>query len=109
MRGELERLRADLQESGRKNHRPAAAAANGQCGLPAGVPELPAGLRVSAEMRELATTLLSPAGTRVGFVGMGGIGESRCSPGPPPPGGVGGGAGGGRGGARPRPPPPPPP
>jgi hypothetical protein len=75
MRGELERLRADLQESGRRKQRPAAASANGQCGLPAGVPELPVGLRVSAKMRELATALLSPAaGTRVGFVGMGGIG-----------------------------------
>lgn len=80
MRGELERLKAELTEAsshGGKLARPAGEKRQqldptGPCGLPAMVPELPHGLCVSSEMRQLATALLSPTtGLRVGFHGMG--------------------------------------
>ena len=72
---ELERLRADLiHAASSKTPKPAAGpngAATGPALLPAGVPELPAGLRVSAEMKQLALALLeSSTSTRVSFVGM---------------------------------------
>ena len=74
MREELLRLRADLAAAASsKATRPLAAVAGGPCPLPAGVPELPANLRVSPEMQQLALALLSPNSTtsRCSFVGMG--------------------------------------
>jgi hypothetical protein len=45
---------------------------SGQCTLPASVPPLPGGLRVTAEMKELLTALLSTTSDpQVGFCGMG--------------------------------------
>jgi hypothetical protein len=66
LRDELERLRTDLDTSVQP------ADQHGACRLPAGVPELPIGMRVSREMEELAATLLSPDPdkARVGFHGM---------------------------------------
>ena len=76
MRQELDRLRADLTAAHMKvSHPPAGGSGSkGPCALPPGVPELPAGLRVSAEMEKLALALLAPnsKGTRCSFVGMGG-------------------------------------
>jgi hypothetical protein len=87
VRGELERLRADLDAA---SARPARVVAGqiGPCALPAGVPELGGGVRVSSEMRQLALALLPPtsgptggagASCRVGFCGMGGIGKTTIS------------------------------
>jgi hypothetical protein len=71
LRGELERLRADLEVAGAKTTRARLAGEAGPCRLPAGVPSLPSGLRVSSEMRKLSSTLLSAmTGPRVGFHGM---------------------------------------
>lgn len=80
-REELERLRKDEQ--------PAAnlAAAGGVCALPAQVPALPDGLRVTPEMKQLLSALLTPShshGRKLGFCGMGGIGKvSAAAPSAP--------------------------
>eukprot|EP01052_Picozoa_sp_SAG31_P030464 SAG31_NODE_3127_length_4646_cov_6.057620_2_plen_484_part_00 len=83
---ELDRLRVDLEAA---NSRPKSVVRRsaGQrklpghlCELPAGVPQLPLGIRVSSEMRQLATTLLLPTSRcRVGFCGMGGVGKTTVS------------------------------
>ena len=72
-RQELERLR--------KDERPAVAPtdASGMCAIPAGVPYLPEGLRITAEMKQLLSTLLTAGDKRVGFCGMGGIGKTTIS------------------------------
>ena len=52
----------------------------GPCRLPAGVPQLPSGLRVSPEMQQLSEKLLSATtGPRVGFHGMGMSSRCLCS------------------------------
>ena len=63
-REELERLRKDEQ--------PAAVSANagGLCALPAQVPDLPEGLRITMEMKQLLTALLTSEKKRIGFCGM---------------------------------------
>ena len=98
LRGELGRLMADLHLA-KKEMTTSAAEANdrrlleavhmkpsvsavrgGQCPLPAGVPPLPAGLRITAEMKQLLGALLAPASTsQIGFCGMGGIGKTTIS------------------------------
>ena len=65
MREELERLHRD--------EAPAALAsttAGGVCVLPAQVPKLPEGLRITAEMKQLLTALLTSGESRIGFCGM---------------------------------------
>ena len=64
-RGELERLRKDTQPAVFT----ASADRNGMCTLPALVPELPEGLRVTAEMKQLLALVLSPSKKRIGFCG----------------------------------------
>jgi hypothetical protein len=52
----------------------------GQCPLPAGVPPLPPGLRITEEMKQLLGALLSPTSVpQIGFCGMGGIGKTTIS------------------------------
>eukprot|EP01045_Picozoa_sp_COSAG04_P015045 COSAG04_NODE_1165_length_7994_cov_50.104370_3_plen_574_part_00 len=72
-REELERLRKDEQ--------PAAASADsgGMCALPIQVPKLPAGLRITTEMKQLMSALLTSSNKRIGFCGMGGIGKTTIS------------------------------
>eukprot|EP01051_Picozoa_sp_SAG22_P020250 SAG22_NODE_4022_length_1418_cov_1.245641_1_plen_441_part_10 len=83
VQAELERLRADLSAAGSRP-KPVARREAGQeigpCTLPAGVPPLPSGLRVSGEMRQLGLALLSPTSQcRVGFCGTGGVGKTCMS------------------------------
>eukprot|EP01043_Picozoa_sp_COSAG02_P075352 COSAG02_NODE_15501_length_1165_cov_1.338649_2_plen_103_part_00 len=68
VRQELERLR--------KDERPATMLtdAGSKCAISANVPNLPEGLRITTEMQQLLSTLLSAENRRVGFCGMGGIG-----------------------------------
>ena len=65
VREELERLRKDEQ--------PVAVStdAGGMCALPAQVPGLPAGLRITTEMKQLLSALLTSSNSRIGFCGMG--------------------------------------
>jgi hypothetical protein len=71
-REELERLRNDAQP-------PAiSTTAGGMCALPAQVPDLPEGLRITPEMKQLLAALLTSA-VRIGFCGMGGIGKTTIS------------------------------
>jgi hypothetical protein len=98
MRGELGRLMADLHLAKKEMSTGAAeakdrrlleavqlkptltAVGGGQCPLPAGVPPLPPGLRITAEMKQLLVALLAPASTpQIGFCGMGGIGKTTVS------------------------------
>ena len=78
---ELERLRDQLAGAGQQT---AAGGAGkvGLCRLPAGVPELPPGLQISTEMRQLATALLTgpSAGLRVAFHGMVNTARSATAP-----------------------------
>ena len=62
-REELERLRKDEQ--------PATASLDtgGKCAIPAYVPDLPAGVRITAEMKQLLSTLVTSDKKRVGFCG----------------------------------------
>lgn len=71
VREELERLRKDEQ--------PAVSSAGGMCALPAQVPKLPEGLRITLEMQQLLSALLTSANRRIGFCGMGGIGKTTIS------------------------------
>ena len=87
MRGELERLMSDLRvakySKGSINPDDAASVktATELCKLPAVVPNNPAGLRVTDEMKELlAALLVTPTvGHQVGFCGMGGLGKTVVS------------------------------
>ena len=85
MRAELRRLMADLHlasKDGASAMSPVATGPGGLCKLPAGVPENPGGLRVTAEMDELLAALLSSelqGQSQVGFCGMGGIGKTTVS------------------------------
>jgi hypothetical protein len=98
MRGELGRLMADLHLAKKEMSTGAAeakdrrlleavqmkptlsAVGGGQCPLPAGVPPLPPGLRITAEMKQLLAALLSPTSAlHIGFCGMGGIGKTTVS------------------------------
>ena len=65
MREELERLHRDEEPAAL-----ASTAAGGLCVLPAQVPELPEGLRITAEMKQLLTALLTSGKSRIGFCGM---------------------------------------
>ena len=77
VKGELERMRAadSVPASG---HGASAASAAG-ARLPAVVPGLPLGLRVTTEMKQLLSYLVNSDATRVGFCGMGGIGKTVVS------------------------------
>jgi hypothetical protein len=70
-REELDRMRRDVQ--------PAAVPVGpaGLCALPSQVPHLPEGLRITTEMKQLLSSLLAPSAAqrRIGFCGMGGVGE----------------------------------
>jgi hypothetical protein len=83
MRGELERLMADLRLAKMQvapTVSPLAAGSRVQCALPAAVPALPTGLRVTIEMESLLLRLLSSTtAAQVGFCGMGGIGKTTIS------------------------------
>eukprot|EP01052_Picozoa_sp_SAG31_P012611 SAG31_NODE_742_length_12424_cov_16.082353_2_plen_206_part_00 len=69
VRGELDRLRVTMDDS--VDMRTSGANQDGPCRLPAGVPQLPSGLRVSLEMQRLAKKLLSTtSGSKLGFHGM---------------------------------------
>ena len=68
-REELERLRKD------EHPKESLTAAGGLCALPAQVPDLPEGLRITTEMKQLLSALLTSAHSRIGFCGMGGIGK----------------------------------
>ena len=72
-RQELERLRNDEQ--------PATANADrsGMCALPAQVPDLPEGVRITTEMKQLLSVLLTSSNDRIGFCGMGGIGKTTVA------------------------------
>ena len=76
-REELERLRAEETPATAA----AALSADGGCPLPSQVPLLPAGLRVSTEMKQLRRSLLTRVAkkTKLSFCGMGGIGKSTIS------------------------------
>ena len=76
LREELERLRADEAPDATRG-----VGADGARALPAEIPVLPAGLRVSAEMRQLRRMLLTPASAKVrlGLHGMGGGGKTIAS------------------------------
>ena len=67
-RQELERLR--------KDQCPAVVpkGEDDMCAVPAVVPYLPQGLRITSERQQLCSTLLTAENKRVGFCGMGGIG-----------------------------------
>ena len=73
MRAELERLKADLESADTSSSKLNSKAKllldpTAPCGLPAGVPELPVGLRISSEMKQLGAALLMAAeGVRIGF------------------------------------------
>ena len=71
VKGELARMRSGLDES-------TVSSGIGVATIPAAVQSLPVGLRISAEMRQLLSNLLSSDATRVGFHGMGGIGKTVC-------------------------------
>eukprot|EP01051_Picozoa_sp_SAG22_P008139 SAG22_NODE_604_length_8628_cov_4.245984_7_plen_213_part_00 len=73
VKDELARMRSGLDESS------ATATSSSVARVPAVVPAMPAGLRVSAEMRQLLVNLTSSDSTRIGFVGMGGIGKTVVS------------------------------
>jgi hypothetical protein len=88
MRGELERLMSDLRVAkyekrglGATNH--TNANPSGLSPLPAGVPRLPTGLRVTVEMQALLCSLLEPIAEAdsnfIGFCGMGGLGKTVVS------------------------------
>ena len=83
VRGELERLRADLEltQKAKLGKATTAGSASEICPLPALVPNLPHGLCITAEMQQLLQTLLAPAprSPQVGFCGMGGIGKTVVS------------------------------
>lgn len=88
MRGELERLMSDLRvakySKGSINPDNAISILNPTtelCKLPAVVPNNPAGLRVTDEMKALlAALLVTPTvGHQVGFCGMGGLGKTVVS------------------------------
>jgi hypothetical protein len=94
MRGELERLMADLRVATLEQHDSkdgdgVDASGGGKlksmlssmlCPIPAGVPNLPAGIRVTEEMEQLRVALNdSKAHSQVGFCGMGGIGKTVVS------------------------------
>ena len=64
VREELERLRNDEQPTARLTD------AGGICSLPSQVPELPQGLRISTEMKQVLATLLTSENRRIGFAGM---------------------------------------
>lgn len=72
-RQELERLRNDEQPAVAKIDR------SGMCALPAQVPDLPAGLRITTEMKQLLSALLTSSNDRIGFCGMGGIGKTTVA------------------------------
>ena len=67
MREELERLRKDEQPAAAAG---AAGVAGGLCVLPAQVLDLPEGLRITAEMKQLLAALLTSEKSRIGFCGM---------------------------------------
>eukprot|EP01051_Picozoa_sp_SAG22_P002544 SAG22_NODE_115_length_19315_cov_10.458368_5_plen_1113_part_00 len=86
MRGELMRLQAELDTAAAPRAAAERPSAGGACRLPAGVPDLPPGLQISTEMKELLETLVvealaSGAGgdIRVGFWGQGGVGKTTIS------------------------------
>ena len=105
MRDELQRLMADLRlvkaadgkavvadgtaAAAAQMSSAAGVAENALCPLPAGVPQLPPGLWVTAPMQRLLTLLQQPAPStstqpgdashEVGFCGMGGIGKTVVS------------------------------
>lgn len=84
MRGELERLKSDLQIVLRgkvdASGSGALSGVAGLCSIPAGAPPLPPGLQISSEMQTLFQTVLSPTSSRqIGFCGMGGIGKTTIS------------------------------
>jgi hypothetical protein len=93
MRGELQRLMADLHvakgELNGQNAQGSATAPKGTAAttaavgsfrIPAGVPFDPSGLRVTAEMKQLHKLLLSAnSAPQIGFCGMGGIGKTTIS------------------------------
>lgn len=78
MRGELLRLQAEIDSSTSK---PVADLQGGACRLPAGVPDPPAGLRISSEMKELLEALVTKSSgpSKVGFWGQGGVGKTTVS------------------------------
>lgn len=92
MRGELERLMQDLRMAKRDQEDHLSASGSGRllltsptggstlCPLPAIVPMLPPGLRVTSEMLTLKSALLESRGNpQIGFCGMGGIGKTVVS------------------------------
>ena len=86
MRGELERLMSDLRVAKYSkasidlDQAPIKKGAE-LCVLPAVVPNNPAGLRITAEMKTLLAALLTTptVGRQVGFCGMGGLGKTVVS------------------------------
>ena len=72
VREELERLRKDEQPA-------VISTTGGMCALSAQVPKLPEGLRITPEVQQLLTALLTSEKKRIGFCGMGGIGKTTIS------------------------------
>eukprot|EP01052_Picozoa_sp_SAG31_P021579 SAG31_NODE_1675_length_7552_cov_69.287228_9_plen_244_part_00 len=77
LRAELQRLRADAAPA---NRRKSQQDIDGKCTLPAAVPVLPTGIRVSSTMRSLVDRVLSIAtNSRLGLHGIGGCGKTTVT------------------------------
>ena len=78
-REELERLRKDEQPASAAVVLSGASDGGGLSALPAQVPDLPEGLRITTEMKLLLSALLTSSNSRIAFCGMGGIGKTTIS------------------------------
>ena len=69
-------------EAGAGNGRTSGSVSSARCALPAGVPTLPPQVRVTTEMKQLLSSVLSfdaSVSLQQGFCGMGGIGKTTVS------------------------------
>ena len=80
MREELERLRREIESGSSKPEPIEPTLVGGSCILPAAVPEIPMGMRVTQQMTTLVDTVISEdSRLRVAFWGPGGVGKTTLS------------------------------
>ena len=80
MREELERLRRELESGSTKPEPIEPTLVGGSCILPAAVPEIPVGMRVTKQMTTLVDTVISEdSRLRIAFWGPGGVGKTTLS------------------------------